>query len=526
MTKGPATITFEPVTSTVEEVPTAYGERIARKLKALSKRLAKMGVPAPTLEFGPVVNVDYPVTPENEIWISADYRPTFPAWETVTVNGFEAKSDGWTGVAVLDWTVSPTEAFVARFPGHDGEDDAPTISEELRTRGPLCDHCGTKRSRNNTIVFTHDDGRTIAVGTGCVLEYLGVDPRTILILSDFVKSVSDDEDFVNVKPSLDPVEFVALAAEVTRIFGFARSGEANSTKDLVTMLGVNGPRSKFEKELAAEFAADADMDRGRAKAAAIAAWLAEDDGTDFLRSASIALNGNPVEAGARHAGILAALPFSHDRHIGLVAEREAKRKADAEARKSGGFVGSVGEKITVTGEVVFYNTYEGTYGTSARVTVLTTDGDRVTTYGSGKTLFGWSAGDKVTFTGKVKDHSDDAKWGKSTVLERAKLVELDADGNPIPECSFARCTRPAPKTCDSCGRAACSNGHGRGYGPDTEFLCEPCLDEVFAAERAREKLATAIVRASARMLGAPRRLDLYSVSRVNTDKVLEGAGVA
>lgn len=521
MTAAP-TITFEPVESTVEEIPTAYGPRIERKLTALAKRLAKMGIPAPTLEFGPVVNIEFP----SELWNGAETIPTFPAWSTVTVKGFEAKTDGWTGIAVLDWTVSPTEAFVARFPGHTETDEtsAPEISDELRTRGPLCDHCRKVRSRNATIVFEHDDGRTIAVGTGCVLEYLGVDPRTILMLSDFVKSVGED-DFDLVKPSLDPVEFVALAAEITRIDGFRKSAEANSTKDLVTMLGITGPRTKADKEVAAELAADIDIDRGRAKAAAIVEWLNTDDsGSDFLRTARVAINGNPVEAGARHAGILAALPFSHDRHIGLVAEREAKRKAEAEARKSGGFVGSVGDKITVTGEVVFYNTYEGTYGTSARVTVLTTDGDRVTTYGSGNTLFGWSAGDKVTFTGKVKDHSDDAKWGKSTVLERAKLVELDVDGNPIPECSFARCTRPAPKTCDKCGRGACSNGHGRGYA-DVGFACEPCLDEIWAAEAAKAKLATAIVRSAATMLGAGRRLDLYSVGRNNAAKVLEGAGV-
>lgn len=517
------TITFEPVESTVEEVPTAFGERIARKLKALSKRLAKMGVPAPTLEFGPVVNVEFPLDERLVVIYEGSPKPTFPAWSTVTVKGFEAKSDGWTGVAVLDWTVSPTEAFVARFPGHADEDTAPTISEELRTRGPLCDHCGTKRSRNNTIVFEHEDGRMIAVGTGCVLEYLGVDPRTILMLSDFVKSVSDDDGDIKIRPSLDPMTFVALAAEITRAFGFARSGEANSTKDLTTMIGVTGASSRADKEVAKELAETLDMDRGRAKAAAIAAWLAEDNGTDFLRSASIALHGNPVEAGARHAGILAALPFSHDRHIGLTAERDAKRAAEAEARKSGEFIGSVGDKLTVTGTVVFYNTYEGTYGTSARLTVLTDDGNRVTTYGSGNTLFGWSTGDRVEFTGKVKGHDASDKFGKSTVLERAKVIELDADGVKIPECSFARCTRPAPKTCDGCGRRACSNGHGRGYGPDTEFLCEPCLDEVFAAEAERAKVATAMVRAASVMLGARRSINLYSVSRANTDKVLAAA---
>lgn len=516
-------VEFVEVESTVEEIPTAFADRIARKLKALTKRLAKLGVPAPSIEFGPVIAVEYPVESEPVPGVPA---ATFPAFETVTVRGFEAKVAGFTGVAVLDWTVNPDEAFVARFPGHDDEESAPEISDELRTRGPVCDHCDKKRSRNLTILFENEDGGMKAVGTSCVLEYLGVDPRTILMLSDFVKSVSDDEDFGStVKPALDPMSFVALAAEVTRAFGFVRSGEAGSTKELVTMLGILGPRSKYEKELAAELAAEADTDRGMAKAEAIAAWLDEDtSNSDFLRSARVALGAPAVEAGARHAGILAALPFSHDRHIGLVAEREAKRKAEAEARKTGGFVGKVGDKVTVKGEVTFYNTYDGTYGTSVRLTVLTDGGDKVTTYGSGNSLFGWGSGDKVEFTGKVKSLDDDPKWGKSTVFERVKVKELGEDGNPLPECSASRCDRPG-RACDDCGELVCVNGHGRGYGEGT-FYCETCLDKIWEAERERAALATAMVRAASAMLGSYRRVDLYSVDRTRADKVLEGAGVA
>jgi len=507
------TITYEPVESTVEEVPTAFGERIARKLKALTKRLAKMGVPAPTVEFGPVVHIEYPVE-GNEL--TSGPKATYPAWETVTVKGFEAKADGWTGVAVLDWTVSPDEAFVARFPGHTDEDTAPAISDELRTRGPVCDHCGTKRTRNNTIVFLHDDGRTIAVGTGCVLEYLGVDPRTILMLSEFVASVSDDDDFgTTVRPSLDPVEFVALAAELTRYFGFARSADTNSTRELTTSIGIIGlTASKADRALAAELANEIDMDRGRVKAAAIAAWLAEGTGTDFLRSASVALGGNPVEVGSRHAGILAALPFSHDRHIGLVAERDAKRKADAEARVLGGFVGEVDGKIEVTGEVVFYNVYEGTYGSKARVTILTADGDRVTTYGSGNTVFGWATGDKVKMVGKVRSHDDSVDYGKTTTLERVKMVELDADGAPLPVCSAARCTRPAAESpCDGCGKLVCANGHGRGYRD--EFYCDTCINRVWEDERRRELLAKATVKAARVLLGAPPAGSPFSSFRLS-----------
>lgn len=496
-------ITYEPVESVREFIPTVYRPRIDAKLAKLTKRLAKMGAPAPTVEYGPTVNVEYDDDTAAALgWYGPPFpRPTYPAFETVTVTGVEAKADGWTGVAVLDWTVSPDEAFVARFPGHD-DDSAPDISEELRTRGAVCDHCATKRRRNNTIVFTHDDGRTIAVGTGCVLEYLGVDPRTVLMLSDFVRSI-DDDDTVTVKPALDPVEFVALAAEITRFFGFVRSAEPGSTKELTTKVGILGlTNSTSDRALAAELAEAIDMERGAAKAAAIVAWLdADTSGSDFIHSAKVAIRGNPVEAGARHAGILAALPFSHDRHIGVVAEREAKRKAEAEARQHSEFIGEVGDKITVKGSVVFYNTYDGAYGTSARLTIVTDDGNRVTTYGSGNTLFGWETGDHVEVTGKVKDHDNHPDYGKSTELERVKVKELDANGDPLPECATARCSRPGT-VCSKCSKLACANGHGRHYRD--EFYCDGCLETIWEAERENERRSKALNTAARVMLGAPR----------------------
>lgn len=514
-------VTFEPVEVTRDEVPTAYGPRVEKKLKAMAKRLAKLGAPAPTVEFGPVVNLPYDEdTARNMGWSGDPFpRPTYAAYETVTVTGYETKLDGWTGVAVLDWTVNPDEAFVVRFPGHD-EDNAPEVSDELRTRGAVCDHCSTKRRRNNTVVFTHDDGRTVAVGTGCVLEYLGVDPRTVLMLSDFVRSL-DDDDGPAAAPSMDPVEFVALAAEVTRFFGFVRSGNPDSTKDLTVKVGVTGlTTSSADRDLARELADALDMGRGRAKAEAVVAWVnAETNPSDFLRSAKVALTGYPVEAGSRSAGLLAALPFSHDRHLGLVAERDAKRKAEAEARKTGEFVGTVGDKLTVKGTVTFYNTYDGMYGTSARLTMVTDDGNRVTTYGSGNTLFGWDVGDNVEVTGKVKAHDDDDRFGKSTVLERVKAKELDADGNPLPECSFARCARPG-LACDTCGTLACANGHGRHYRDD--FLCDGCLELAWDDEERRAKIARAMCVAARSMLGrGPNRLGYNPTLRpADVDKMV------
>lgn len=97
------------------------------------------------------------------------------------------------------------------------------------------------------------------------------------------------------------------------------------------------------------------------------------------------------------------------------------------------WVGTPGskDKVTITGEVTVWTTFESDYGyrpqTNALVVVTGTGEDEGVTakmVGTGATLWECSRGDKVTVTGAVKDHGE-YQGVKQTVLTRAKVVVVE-----------------------------------------------------------------------------------------------------
>jgi len=119
-----------------------------------------------------------------------------------------------------------------------------------------------------------------------------------------------------------------------------------------------------------------------------------------------------------------------DLMVKAYAEHQAKLAKAAESRYM-----DVDEKakVTATGTVVVYATYESNYGytsTLNALVVIELDGEHegvtVKTTGTGQTLYGWERGDRVTVTGTVKKF-EEYQGTKQTVLTRAKLTELVAD---------------------------------------------------------------------------------------------------
>jgi len=212
-------IEFHPVTVTHEAVSVYYREHFEAKLAKINVKLAKLGAPLATIAFGPVVTR----TETNPV---TGWKTSYDEFD-ITVTGVEAKLAGWVPVATLDHTLDAREALVARFPAH----FETVIPVAYRFTGSRCDHCGIKIARNTTVLFRHEDGRWAQVGTTCILEYIGVDPRTVLMLSEWGHRFSDEEEGGGRRCIyVAPVHFIAAAAEATRINGFVRSGSDCSTK--------------------------------------------------------------------------------------------------------------------------------------------------------------------------------------------------------------------------------------------------------------------------------------------------------
>jgi len=103
---------------------------------------------------------------------------------------------------------------------------------------------------------------------------------------------------------------------------------------------------------------------------------------------------------------------------GSKARREAKLSA---AREASVHVGQVGDKIELEGTVTFQRTCDGHYGTYQLVSIDCGEGRKIFTRFTGRREF--ERGETIRFRATIKEHTEDAKFGKSTVVNRIKVVE-------------------------------------------------------------------------------------------------------
>lgn len=419
-----------------------------KKLAKLNKRLAKLGAPLATMTIGETRRIE-----DSETGLGHNVT-------LLTVSGVIAKHNGWTPLASLDWTVpSPTgEAWATRFPAARGENGENGVEIPARfLTDKTCTACGTKRARNVTSLWVSDDGEFVTLGSNCVLDFIGVDPTTALWLAGSASPSDEDEFFGGDRPApvAPTVEYFLAAADIiTEEFGFVPTSEAAATRDL-TGTFIGGRWTKAEREMFSDIARPTMAD-----GAEIAAWVMANmtSGSDFDISARKAVEAGLVHA--RTAGILAFLPTAKRRAEATTVEVEAAKAAEVPSFHIGEIKARLRNlPVTITAEI----TVETNFGTSKRVNGIVASGEfagaKVSTFGSGRDLFGLTVGGNVEWTGTVKAHNDD-KFGIVTEMARVALVELDEDGNPIPDfvrfcndCSNAvntASTDPAKEVCDLC----------------------------------------------------------------------------
>jgi hypothetical protein len=415
------TTEFAPVESTITELWVGYAPKIEKKVIAMNRRLAKLGAPAATVTFGPIVEL-------SETDEATGYTHRWDAFETVTVTGYSAKFAGWTPIASLDHTfvteTGDTEAYVSMFPGAVETDTE--LPVEFRNVGPLCGHCNTNRLRKTTVVFVSDTGEWLNVGTSCLRDFIGITPATILWLNNSLASFDDDDEYRPPAEAYEPdlTEVLRLAAAVTSIWGFTRSADDGATKWTVTEL--LGRPNKITREIKNHPEWDAAWAASAETAEGIKTWIADKveagNASDYIANASLAIRAN--RASPRTIGLLVSLPFSYSRAMGELAERNAK----AEAGTDSVHVGEVGEKMVIRPVTILRSIkVETMYGVSVRVTGLTEDGNKVTTFGSGETLFRVDTDDIVEWRGTVKAHNSSDEYGDETEFNRVKILDMPSD---------------------------------------------------------------------------------------------------
>jgi hypothetical protein len=402
------------------------------KLAKLVKRASKIGVPPMVLTV---------VREFDEEIVGDDGTVIVKKMAEITLTGEAPKYGGWTFVATVEPIDGEETNMIHKMPGI-GVD----VPVEYRTATMFrCDHCNTKRERNEIFVIRHENGEFKVVGRQCIKDFMGyhASPMALVRLaqswSDFVAEArtlgggGDGERFVSLR------EFIFRAAYFVNTYGYQKyytedvyRAPRPATKYVTyetfyipmkqakidqyygffynsdgTMPGNFGTGTKTMSEEEYRDAKDL-ADKAYDHMCTLVAGE-EDALNDYFYNMRNVMQMKYIPQ--RYAGYAASVFPVYLKHIG--AEREKNEK------KQSNFVGVVGEKITFVGKLIDVRGFTSSFGEGKLLTFGDADGNRYKWF-TGTSYGDALVGDMVTVTGKVKKH-DEYNGFKSTVITRAKI---------------------------------------------------------------------------------------------------------
>jgi len=404
------------------------------KVEKLNKRAARHGMVPVELR---VVAAE---ACERMVGEGALRRAVPDVWTTVDIVGCEPCINGYRLIAKVEF--NDIVGNVVRIAPGNYDDGS---FERYRTIEPVCEHCNSRRRRNDVFVLAGPDGCRKSVGRNCLADYIrSGDAAALAAWAEMMDSFTfeactgdpDDSDWREYtgdrgNPAMPLLGYLTVVAVVKRRFGWmGRTAARDSFGGIATAddaarylygRGAGHERWVRENEL---YACDDDRDyAGRA-----IAWAAELDSTG--KSEYIDVISKIARAGVvdmrKLDGYAASILIAYDKHC----EREIERKARAANAKNKVWFGSPKKREkSVRVKCVGLNSFEGYYGVTTLVRFEHyPDGPD----GADKAVLVWFAsGDKyndwkleaeydVDFT--VKDHDDHEKFGAQTKINRCKAV--------------------------------------------------------------------------------------------------------
>jgi len=354
----------------------------------------------------------------------------------VDINGQAPRIDGWALAARVEF--NDIIGNVVRIaPGRD--DDGSYSS--YRSIDPVCEHCNSKRRRNDVFILEHSDGRRKIVGRNCLADFLrcsGADAFADLakyadLASQWAeRAEAGDSDYfggegggwgVRTMP-LDrylPVvrmlmhrigwmgrtkarDFEGVAATADDAYRYLFVG-TEATKDWIKYNDLSvSPADEAEAACAIEWACSVDSSK-----------------SEYLDTIKrIALSGMVDFKGLD--GYAASIIIAYRNACEFQAERDEKAKS----AKNKVWFGSPKERVKNVSVVCKgRHSFEGSYGTTTIVRFEhypnNSDVAVLVWFASGDRFDDWEEGAEYSITATIKGHDDDSKYGKQTKINRVKV---------------------------------------------------------------------------------------------------------
>lgn len=373
-------------------------------LGALLEKLEKLSKRAEKLQSG---KIEYSVGDFETVKVSEN--EWVKLW-TVEVSGESPSLNGWQFVARVDHL---PEGNVINKLSNEIE-----IPQRYRTTDyTLCEHCNTRRERNNTYLVRHDDGSFKQVGSTCLKDFVGWgNPEAVAELAEaianlsvFVSEFGYDPDMERGEPSLiDLRRYMSYVSMIVDGRGFTPRSRAHELNPATSDLAVLAMFEKYNKQRPSE------NNRETAK-----------NIIDYIRSIEPTINQSEYIWNLRaimaedyidykHLGYAASAISVYNRYL----EEQAKRDDSASEYQGTAKQRQEWGPLTVTKVV----TLDGYYGASY-LHIMQDESGNVFVWISSK--YQYEIGDKVQGKGTVKEHKE-YRGVKQTVLTRCQFEVMES----------------------------------------------------------------------------------------------------
>lgn len=445
--------------NTVFKVESSELDYIEKKLEKINKRAKKIGCEPIVLtklgeaeEHGEEIDDFGGLSVKTRKMVTIDIRgepPKIAGWEFVaTVEPAEEVNEGEEPINIIN-----------KMPGITY--DVPV--EYRHTSMFVCDHCHTKRQRNEIFVIRHETGEFKVVGRQCIKDFMGYHANP----NELVRMAQDYANFIGEVRcgigggageevcKLD--EFLFRTAYFVQKEGYFKSGGFDDygmmripTKEVVwNTFWIPHNRLKPETKrddpyfgffynldgtVPATFGMTRNPKHGKktmteqeyneareyyeaAKKYLCETLLArdEDDLNDYLYNLKTIMQMRYIKR--QHAGYAASIIRVYQKHLGEEEERQ-KRMTSA-------FQGVVGQKIKIPDvKLVNVRGFDSAYGWSEILTFSDRAGNYYKWFTNTRAKVNINLGDVVAIEATVKKH-EEYNGAKSTVITRAKIIPVE-----------------------------------------------------------------------------------------------------
>jgi hypothetical protein len=351
----------------------------------------------------------------------------------VTISIDIVKIEGWNFRAVIECVTHKDGKPENVISGPQAERFA-----EYRDATNKCDHCGINRYRKQTYILEHDDGNLKQVGSTCLKDYLGVDPQKAIAGFQYSKQLRaffDDDCGGAVEFTADFKDVISATLAWIREDGrYIKSGNNGDGYENVPTWSKVYDEVFSCHAVGHEFVKQVDVDRAEIVYAELYKTFEKvnalpDTKTadDFEYKIYLLIKLGRVREARRHFAVAVGATAGANYRL-IKDELEAQRKARLTLGDADHFgTEKVRGEFELTIEKVAWK--EGEYGTYALIRGRQTGTNNV---------FVWFAtgdvsdfidnddapiADSFKVKATVKKHEDNPKYGKSTIVNRVKIVK-------------------------------------------------------------------------------------------------------